>query len=128
MGTALGKRYPGAEILLTDVNERAAQLAERNLRENGVKNAQVTHGDGYENVSGLFDAIVLNPPIRTGKEVIYGMFAGAKDHLKSNGALYIVIRKQQGAPSAKKHLEEVFGNASVIAKSGGYWIIRSTKQ
>ena len=44
------------------------------------------------------------------------------------GTLTIVIRKQQGAPSAKAHLADLFGNAEVIARGGGYWIIQSRKE
>ena len=97
MGTALGKKYPDAQIVLTDVNSRATELAARNLGANGVTNATVVQGDGFVAVEGKFDAIVLNPPIRAGKAVIYAMFAEAAAHLNAGGALYIVIRKQQGA-------------------------------
>jgi len=124
VGTALGKKYPDAQIVLTDVNERATQLAVRNLKANGVKNAQVVQGNGYENVQGAFDAIVLNPPIRTGKSVIYGMFADAKDHLAEGGALYIVIRKQQGAESAEKYLKTLYAEVERIAREKGYWVLR----
>ena len=70
---------------------------------------------------------MTNPPIRAGKALIYGLFDTAHERLRDGGVLTIVIRKQQGAPSALKHLQETFGNAEVIAKGGGYWIIRSVK-
>jgi len=124
VGTALGRKYPEAEILLTDLNARAAELAARNLKANGVKNARVVQGDGYENVDGKFDAIVLNPPIRTGKNVIYGMFKGAGAHLAEGGALYIVIRKQQGAESAEKYLKTLYADVERISREKGYWVLR----
>lgn len=124
VGTALGKRYPNAEVLLSDVNARAVELAGRNLRANGVHNAQVVQGNGYESVSGQFDAIVLNPPIRAGKRIIYDMFSDARVHLKENGALYIVIRKQQGAESAEKYLNTIYARVERIAREKGYWVLR----
>jgi len=124
VGTALGKKYPECEIVLTDVNERAADLARENLRANSVGNAQVVCGDGYAAVEGSFDAIVLNPPIRAGKEVIYGMFDGARARLTAGGALYIVIRKQQGAESAEKYLKTIYGDVERIARDKGYWVLR----
>ena len=127
VGCALGSAYPGTEIVLTDVNERAAELARRNLAANGVKNAQVVSGDGYEAVEGAFDAIVLNPPIRAGKAVIYGMFEGALSHLKDGGALYIVIRKQQGAESAEKFLKGIYANVTRLAREKGYWVLECRK-
>ena len=124
VGTALGRKYPDAEIVMTDVNDRAVQLARRNLAANGVKNAAAVQGDAYENVQGEFDFIVLNPPIRTGKAVIYGMFEDAKQHLSENGALYIVIRKQQGAESAQKYLEGIYGSVERISREKGYWVLK----
>lgn len=127
VGTALGCAYPELELVLSDVNERAAELARRNLAANGVQNARVVVGDGYAAIDGAFDAIVLNPPIRAGKSVIYGLFEGARAHLAEGGALYIVIRKQQGAPSALKYLREIFAQSEVIAREAGFWVIESIK-
>jgi len=126
VGTALGKKYPETQILLSDVNERAAELAKRNLLSNGVKNASVVRGDGYESVEGRFDAIVLNPPIRAGKAVIYSMFENAREHLTETGALYIVIRKQQGAESAEKYLKTLYGSVERISREKGYWVLKCT--
>ena len=125
VGVALGKKYPGLEIVMTDINTRAADLARRNLAENGVR-ATVLQGDGFDPVEGLFDAIITNPPIRAGKAVIYGLFDRARSFLKPGGALYLVIRKQQGAPSALKFLKERYGEAEVIDRGSGFHVIRAT--
>ena len=127
VGVALGKKYPAAELLLTDVNERAAELAARNLRDNGVTNAQVVCGEGFEKVEGVFDLIALNPPIRAGKSVIYDLFAEAAAHLTDGGALYIVIRKQQGAESAQKYLNTIYSEVERVARDKGYWVLRCAK-
>ena len=119
-------RFPALDVTMADVNERALDLAVRNVQKNGMQ-AKAVLSDGFERVEGEFDAVMTNPPIRAGKAVIYRMFEDAKAHLAEGGRLFLVIRKQQGAPSALKHLQETFGNAEVIAKGGGYWIIRSVK-
>ena len=124
VGAAVGKKYPGCTVVLSDVNERAVALARRNLAANGVKNAEFVQGDGYENVQGSFDAILLNPPIRAGKQLIYGLFADAKARLSENGALYIVIRKQQGAESAEKYHKTLYESVERIAREKGYWVLR----
>ena len=126
VGVALGKRYPGLEIVMTDINRRAVELARRNLDANGVR-AEVVQGDGFENVTGEFDAILTNPPIRAGKAVIYGLFADARAFLKPGGALYVVIRKQQGAPSALKYLKEIYAEAETIDRSGGFHVLRARR-
>ena len=124
VGAALGKRYPALEIVMTDVNRRATALARRNLAANGVR-AEVVEGDGFEAVEGRFDAVITNPPIRAGKVVIYGLFDAARARLVPGGALYVVIRKQQGAPSALNHLRETYASAEVIEREAGYWVLRA---
>ena len=119
-------RFPKAEITMADVNERALALAVSNVEKNHMQ-ATAILSDGFEKIEGEFDAVITNPPIRAGKAVIYKMFEDAKEHLVSGGALYLVIRKQQGAPSALKFLKELYGKAEVIERDGGYWIIECMK-
>lgn len=128
VGVCVGKKYPDTEIVMSDVNERAMELAEKNLKENGVTNARVMKSDAMDDVPGTFDFILNNPPIRAGKSVIYRMFDQASERLNAGGALYVVIRKQQGAPSAKAHLSEKFDHVEVIAKEKSYWIIECKKE
>lgn len=126
VGVTLARKYPEAELVMTDVNQRAVDLSVRNLAANGTR-ATVCQGDGFANVSGSFDFVITNPPIRAGKAAIYGMFADARDRLNPGGQLYIVIRKQQGAPSALKYLREQFASAEVVARESGFWVIRADK-
>ena len=60
--------------------------------------------------------------------VIYGLFSDARRYLKPDGALYIVIRKQQGAPSAIKYLEGIYKDVEIIERGGGYWVLRAEKE
>lgn len=126
-GVPVAWKNPDCQVLMTDINQRAAELARQNAARNGVKNVSVVTGDGFENVEGAFDAVFTNPPIRAGKKTIYEFFAQAMDRLNAGGSLYIVIRKQQGAPSALKYLSEIAASAKVIDRSGGYWIIQADK-
>lgn len=128
VGVTLGKKYPQAHFIMADINERAVTLSKLNMKENGVNNADVVESDAFSNVTGTFDFIITNPPIRAGKAVIYGMFDEAKKRLNPNGRLYIVIRKQQGAPSALKHLEETYPFAKVISREKGFWVIECTNE
>jgi len=116
-------RFPKCSVTMADVNERALGLAVSNVQKNRMQ-AKAVLSDGFEKIEGLFDAVITNPPIRAGKAVIYKMFEDAKAHLREGGALYLVIRKQQGAPSALKFLKELYRKAEVIERDGGYWIIR----
>ena len=128
VGTIWAKGCPEAEFELTDINERAAALAGKNLLRNGIGNAKAVSGDALSAVSGLFDAIALNPPIRTGKENIYRMFRDSMARLTDSGALYIVIRVKQGADSAKKMLKNEFGNCETLDRGGGFHVLMCKKE
>lgn len=115
--------HPQVQMTMADINERALELAKANVAQNGMQ-AEALLSDGFAAIEGQFDAVITNPPIRAGKAVIYAMFEQAREHLVPGGALYLVIRKQQGAPSALKHLQTIYARADVIERDGGYWIIR----
>ena len=119
-------RFPKVSMTMADVNERALALAVSNVEKNRMQ-AKAVLSDGFEKIVDEFDAVITNPPIRAGKAVIYKMFEDAKAHLREGGRLILVIRKQQGAPSALKFLKELYGKAEVIERDGGYWIIECTK-
>ena len=127
IGVAVGKHWPDAVITMADINQRACGLSRKNAQLNGVQ-AEVVESDGYEKVLGrAFDLILQNPPIRAGKAVIYQMFADASSCLAENGELWLVIRKQQGAPSAISYLKTLFEKVETPEKKSGFWIIRCQK-
>lgn len=126
LGLTLAKVYD-LNVTMIDVNSRALELAEKNAEKNGVS-ATIFQSDVYEAVEGRFDYVISNPPIRAGKSVVHEVITGAKEHLVDGGSLTIVIQKKQGAPSAKKRMEEVFGNCQIIKKDKGYYILESVKE
>lgn len=129
IGIAVAKAVPQVNVVMVDVNERAVKLAEQNAQLNRVGGSvKVLQSDGFHAVRNqTFDSILFNPPIRTGKAVIYRLFREAAKALKPTGSLWIVIRKQQGAVSAKRELEAIFHEVDVVEQKKGYWIICARK-
>jgi len=128
VGISLAKENTDWHIVMSDVNARAVDLAAKNSVNNAVANVDIIQSDSFENLADReFAAILLNPPIRAGKKLIYEMFENAADSLIAGGDFWIVIQKKQGAPSAKEKMEQLFGNAELMAKDKGYQILRSTK-
>lgn len=128
IGLAAARLAPRGHVTMLDVNERAVALANENAALNGITNAKAVQSDLYEAVHGrTFDVILSNPPIRAGKAVVHRILTESKNHLRTGGALWIVIQNKQGAPSAKAKLLEVFGEGSVqeIGKDKGYRIYRA---
>ena len=126
LGLTLAKKFD-LGVTMVDVNSRALDLCSQNAIDNAVSNSKIELSNIYESVSEKYDAIISNPPIRAGKEVVHEILAGAFGHLNDGGHLTIVIQKKQGAPSAQKKMEEVFGNCQLVARDKGYFILRSYK-
>lgn len=123
---SLAKVMPDREFVAAEINERAVELVKRNAEQNHVSGQiEVVQSDRYSNVDGKFAAILTNPPVRAGKNIVTDMIVGASEHLVAGGTLTVVLQKKQGAPSAKDLMAETFGNVDVIAKSKGYYIMES---
>ena len=114
----------GFAVDMSDVNKRAIHLSKMSLKEQGL-NANVFESDAYKKITNKYDYIVSNPPIRVGKEKLYEIVMNAKDHLKDDGTLWIVVRKQQGAESMVRDMKNVYKTVEVIIKKKGFFIIKA---
>lgn len=128
IGLMIAKVSPHHEVTMVDVNQRALNLSRKNKKRNRIENVEVKESDGLSQVEdNTYDFVLTNPPIRAGKEVVHRILEDAYVKLKLGGELFIVIQKKQGMPSAKKKMQDTFGNVEVLEKSKGYYILRSVK-
>ena len=129
IGISAAHLAPKGNVLMVDVNERAVALAKQNVARNGIQNARVIVSDLFEKVDQQlrFDVILTNPPIRAGKKTVHQILEDAYRYLNPNGTLWVVIQKKQGAPSAFKRMEDLFGQVTKVAQDKGYWIIKGEK-
>lgn len=120
IGIYLKKTYD-VEVDAVDINERAMNLAKKNAELNKV-NINIFESNIYENINKKYDYIVTNPPIRVGKKMLYEILFGAKEYLKENGELWLVIHKDQGAKTLAKDLEKEY-TVEIKNKNKGFYII-----
>lgn len=116
-------KLTGSFIDMVDVNKRSLHLCDMNIKKNKV-NCIAYESDAYEHVEKKYDVIVSNPPIRAGKDKVLEFLVNAKDYLKENGTLWYVIRKDQGAKSITKILEEYY-NVENVDKNKGFYIYKA---
>lgn len=126
-GICLNKVYSHLNVDMVDVNDRALEFAKLNAKNNNI-HANIYKSFIYENVQGSYDVIVTNPPVRAGKEVVTTILQESIEHLNENGSLWVILQKKQGAPSAKKKMEEVFGNCEIVKRDKGYYLLHSVKR
>ncbi len=119
IGIVLSK-ITNAPVMMVDINERAIHLCKKNIKENLI-NGDCLISNCYEKISNKYDLIVTNPPIRAGKKVVLEILLGAKNHLNEDGELWFVIRKDQGAKSIAKQLENDYF-VKEVKKSKGFYI------
>lgn len=129
IGISIAKSSNVKTVSMIDINHRALELANKNAVKNKVsEKVKIFESDGFKKISGTFDTIITNPPIRAGKAVIYKMYEDAKTHLKEGGSLYIVINKKHGAPSTITFLNNLFGNCEILDKKAGFNVIKCVKE
>ena len=125
VGVVLNRTF-GCETDACDVNRRAVECSVSNAQRNNAKVRYIV-SDGFAELTDKYDDIVLNPPIRAGKAVIYRLFEESYEHLNEGGRLWIVIRKQHGAQSAQKKLEEIFRQVEFVDRDKGFHVYKSTR-
>jgi len=114
-------------VVMSDVNERGLEMAEKNLILNSVKNAKILNSDLFENINENFTIIATNPPLRAGIEFMKKLITDAKNHLYDNGRIFIVARKKQNANKIFEILNENF-DAKIVEKGGGYVVMKGIKK
>lgn len=128
IGLAAAALVPEGRVTMLDINERAVSLARRNAEQNNLRNVEIVQSDLLEAVQGrAFEVVLTNPPIRAGKEIVHRIFEQAAEALTEGGALWVVIQKKQGAPSARAKLESLFRQVEEVERDKGYWILRAIK-
>ena len=126
VGVIVKRFNPHINMDGVDVNSRAIELATLNSKINKTQISFYLTED-ITTLNKMYDTVLLNPPIRAGKKIIYDLYEKSYEVLKEDGSLYIVIRKKQGADSSFKKLQDIFKKVEVVAKSKGYEIIQAIK-
>ena len=126
IGIIIKRFNEDVELTSVDVNSRAVELALVNSSLNKTK-IKVCLCQDILTLNTLFDSIILNPPVRAGKVVIFDLYEKSYSCLNDGGNLYIVIQKKQGANSSIKKLQELFKETFILDKDGGYFVIQAIK-
>lgn len=133
IGIIISSMMDLGEVTLADINERAINLTKKNIVHNknlisdNVK-LTVIQSEGFARINEKnYNYILLNPPIRAGKVLVFQLYEEACHYLRENGELWIVIQKKQGASSSLKKLETIFNKVEIIKRDKGYLILKNTK-
>ncbi len=120
IGISIKKLFPSTDVYLTDINTRAIKFAKQNSKLNSTK-VTVLQGSLYEPVKNIkFDTILVNPPMKAGRELCYKIIEQSKPHLEKGGLLQLVALHNRGGSMLEKKMNEVFSNVTTTAKKSGF--------
>ncbi len=127
VGVAAARSAPRGEVVLTEVNQRAARLARENVARNRIVNASVRLGPLFVPVgSERFDVVASNPPYRAGRELVLRLLAEAPAHLSPRGRLLLVGKGSQGIRYYQEWLASHWApEVSVLARASGYRVLEA---
>lgn len=129
IGLSLAKlAYEGTTHLI-DKDFVAIEFARKNAQINGIENVKIYLSNAFSSVTPnvKFDVIVSNLPAKVGKEMLWIMLDGAKEHLKPGGALYVVTIAGL-KDFIKRNFQETFGNYEKIAQAKGYMVAKGVRE
>jgi 16S rRNA (guanine1207-N2)-methyltransferase len=129
VGVAAAKAARDGRVVLTEVNRRAARLAEQNLARNRIANAEVRVGPYFEPVANeRFDVIATNPPYRVGRPHVLRILTEAPDHLPVGGRLVLVGKGSQGIRFYQEWLGSHWpGSVEVLGRGSGYRVLEARR-
>ncbi len=126
VGMAAAKLNPNGHVHLLDDHLRSVNLAKENLELNKI-NAEVFLSDLFSAVEErTYQQIFSNPPQQLGNEFLEELIEQSCRHLKQNGELWLVIKKNL-KPVFERMLEKVFGNSEIVASGREHYLIKSIR-
>lgn len=84
-------------------------------------------GAPWDAPAGAFDAVCLAPATDRGSLRAYAELQGGLRALAPGGVLYAAMHKDQGAKRYEKRLAALAGGVEVIARAGGWRLVRASK-
>lgn len=125
VGIVAAKIAGEENVLLSDVDPVAVQLARENAQRNGVGGVRLIVSDGFKNIDETgFDLILSNPPYQTDFSVAKGFIEKGFNRLKLGGKLVMVTKRREWY---RNKLTRVFGGVT-IAEADGYCVFSAQRR
>lgn len=126
VGLVAAHQAPQGWACLVDRNAVAVEAAQQTLALNGVRNAEVRLSDCGAALRGQsFDLVAIHSPRE--REVARQCVRDAAALLQPGGYCYLAGANRSGVKSTIRYLEELLGEAHVLAYRGGSRVALATK-
>ncbi len=127
IGISAALLYPGANLVLSDVNARAVDSTVINVKAAELNDrVNVVLSDGAEAISGEFDLILTNPPLHIPRQHLVRILTQARRRLSKGGRMFLVIEDSR-VSEIREFLEPLIGAPIIAASVEGYSILEVKK-
>ncbi|MDQ3457938.1 MAG: methyltransferase [Deinococcota bacterium] len=113
------------QVTVLEPSQAAGACAARTLA--GLPEVTLTAALPWDGVAEA-DAVALAPATDRGTARVQAEIDGAHALLRTGGRLYAVMHKDEGAKRYEGYLKERLGALEVLAKRGGWRLVRGTKR
>ena len=111
VGIYVAKVIGANNVVMTDVDNIAVELAEENAILNGVGEIEVAQGDAFESINDNdFTVILSNPPYHTDFSVPKKFIEKGFNRLRIGGKMYMVTKRKEWY---KNKLISIFGGTRI---------------
>lgn len=128
VGIVAARLNPRGHVHLLDDHLRSVELAKKNMELNNLKNVEVYLSDLFSAVlDRTYHQIFTNPPQSSGNEFLKEIITESFNHLKTNGALWLVVKKNVKS-FIERALKEILPKYEIIAYGKEHVVIKAIKQ
>lgn len=115
-----------SNVVMTDVDFKATEMARSNMANNGFNGVTVVCGDALSAVDEKdFSIILSNPPYHTDFKVAKTFVEKGFNRLKIGGRMLMVTKRRDWY---KNKMISVFGGVKIYEHEDGYLVFESTKR
>ena len=125
VGIYFAKLIGATNVIMTDNDAKAVELARENIILNDVEGIGLYRGDGFENINETnFTVILCNPPYHVDFDVPKKFIEKGFNRLSIGGKLYMVTKRKDWY---KNKLISIFGGVK-IWEIDGYYVFMAIKR
>lgn len=125
VGILTAKIIGSANVVMTDIDSKAVEVARENLALNAVEETRLFQSDGFKNIDEKdFTMILSNPPYHVDFAVPKEFIEKGFNRLVIGGKMYMVTKRKDWY---KNKLTSIFGGVR-IWEIDGYYVFMSVKK
>ena len=125
VGVLSAKIVGAANVVMTDIDDKAVKLARENIALNNVEGISLYQSPGFKNINEKdFTLILSNPPYHVDFSVPKEFIEKGFNRLAIGGKMYMVTKRKEWY---KNKLISIFGGVKIIEIDGYYVFIAEKK-